>query len=90
MTMSSENNPFKELPGFKETIARLAHVPPQDAPEQPEDGFIHCVIDETNGITYKIISPRPLTAADVRRSIVRAFSRTDAWPDESGEVEIRL
>jgi hypothetical protein len=39
---------------------------------------------------HPLISKRELTAADLRRAMVRAFNRTDAWPDESGIVEITV
>jgi hypothetical protein len=85
--MNDEENPFENLPGFKETIARIARVPsPASKPPQ----FIYNVMDETNKITYKIISTHKMTASDIRRALVRSFSRTDVWPNEAGEVEIRL
>jgi len=84
--MSNEKNVFAYLPGFKETIARIARVP-SSAETQTE---VACrVTDETNKITYKIIAPRPLNPADIRKTLVRAFSRTDVWPNKSGEIEIR-
>jgi len=88
--MSDHQNPFDNLPGFKETIVRIAQVPAQNAPKQSDVEFTYKVKDETNTITYKLISPKRLTAADIRRALVRAFSRTDAWPNDSREVEIRL
>ena len=88
--MSEPENPFTNLPGFKETIARIARVPADPAAKKMAEEFIHIVRDETHKITYKQISERKLTAADVRRSLVKAFARTDVWPNEAGEVEIRL
>lgn len=88
--MSSEKNPFDNLPGFKETIARIAQVPLQNAPKLEETEIVYPVRDETNGITYRIISNRKLTPSDIRRALSRAFSKTDAWPNESGEAEIRI
>lgn len=80
---------FNELPGFRETLFRIARVPGKDAPKEIES-FSYNVIDEVNKITYRFISPRKLSAADVRRAMVREFNRTDAWPNESGVVEINL
>ncbi len=80
---------FTELPGFLETIARIARVPAEGAPREQEN-HIYSVIDETHKITYRLISPRKLTAADVRRAMVRAFERTDVWPDKEGVAEIQI
>jgi len=88
--MTESDNPFENLPGFKETIARIARVPADPKMEKLAEEFIYIVRDETHKITYKLISPRKLTAADVRRSLAKVFARTDVWPNESGEAEIRL
>jgi hypothetical protein len=88
--MSESQNPFDNLPGFKETIARIARVPSDQNAKKLADEFVYVVSDETNKIAYKIISPRKLSAADVRRALVKSFTRTDVWPNEAGEVEIRL
>jgi hypothetical protein len=88
--MSDSDNPFENLPGFKETIARIARVPANPAAEKLAEEFTYIVRDETYKITYKLVSARKLTAADVRRSLARAFARTDVWPNEAGEVEVRL
>ena len=85
--MSDEKNIFADLPDFKETIARISRVPSPTAETQTE--FIYLVSDETNKITYKLIATRPLTPGDIRKALVRAFSRTDVWPNEAGEAEIR-
>ena len=87
--MSDNDNPFDNLPGFKETIARVARVP-APADKNPTEEFSYAVTDETHKITYRISSPRVLTPADIRRALVKAFSRKDVFPNESGEVEIRL
>lgn len=86
--MNSEDDAFKNLPGFKETIARLAHVPPYREGEVYAAQFDYLVRDESNNITYKVVSSRTLSPGDLRRALARAFSRTDAWPDEAGVVEI--
>jgi hypothetical protein len=52
--------------------------------------FMYVVRDETHKITYKLISERKLTAANLRWSLAKAFARTDVWPNEAGEAEIRL
>jgi hypothetical protein len=88
--MSEPENPFANLPGFKETIARIARVPVEPSVPKMTEEFIYIVRDETHKITYKLISERKLTAADVRRAIAKAFARTDVWPNEAGEAEIRL
>jgi hypothetical protein len=88
--MTESENPFENLPGFKETIARIARVPVDPSAKKMAEEFIYVVRDETHKITYKLISERKLTAADVRRSLAKTFARTDVWPNESGEVEIRL
>ncbi|MGB8354351.1 MAG: hypothetical protein WCD79_10715 [Chthoniobacteraceae bacterium] len=85
--MTDKENPFQNLSNFKETIARIARVP---SPVGHPVEFIYNVLDETNKITYKIISPNKLTAADIRRGLARSFSRTDVWPNEIGEVDIRV
>lgn len=85
----SDPNPFSNLPGFGETIARIARVPPKGDGLRPETHFVYAVRDEVHRITYKFISPRPMTAADVRKALSRAFARTDVWPNEAGEVEIQ-
>jgi hypothetical protein len=88
--MPESDNPFENLPGFKETIARIARVP--IAPSVPKviEEFTYIVTDETYKITYKVISHRKLTPSDVRRSLARAFTRTDIYPNESGEAVIRV
>jgi hypothetical protein len=86
--MSDEPKPFGDLPGFKETIARIARVP-SEASTKVHREFTYSVLDATNKITYKIVSQRILTPADIRRTLARAFARTDAWPNEAGEIEIR-
>jgi hypothetical protein len=88
--MTEPENPFENLPGFKETIARIARVPAEPNAKKLADEFVYVVSDETNKISYKIISPRKLSPADIRRVLVKSFTRTDVWPNESGEVEIRL
>jgi hypothetical protein len=88
--MTESDNPFENLPGFKETIARIARVPVEPTAPKAMEEFTYIVRDETHKITYKLISPRKLTAADVRRSLARTFARTDVWPNKEGEVEIRL
>jgi hypothetical protein len=88
--MSDSENPFDNLPGFKETISRIARVPADPKAQKLADEFVYAVNDETHKITYKIISPRKLSPADVRRALVKSFNRTDVWPNEVGEVEIRL
>lgn len=88
--MSESENPFENLPGFKETIARIARVPADPATPKMAEEFTYLVRDETHKITYKLISERKLTAADVRRALSKSFARTDVWPNETGEVEIRL
>ena len=88
--MTESNNPFENLPGFKETITRIARVPLDSSTPKAVEEFTYVVRDETHKITYKLISPRKLTAADVRRSLARVFARTDVWPNEEGKVEIRL
>lgn len=88
--MSESENPFENLPGFKETIARIARVPADPSAKKMTDEFVYVVTDETNKIAYKIASPRKLSPADIRRALVKAFTRTDVWPNEAGEVEIRL
>ena len=88
--MTESQNPFENLPGFKETIARIARVPADPSAKKLVEEFTYAVRDETHKITYKLISERKLTSADVRRSLIRAFTRTDVWPNEAGEVEIRL
>ena len=85
--MTDDKSAFENLPGFKETIARIARVPSPSS--EANKDLIYRVSDESNKITYKIISSRPLTAAEIRRALARAFSRTDVWPDDAGEVEIR-
>ena len=88
--MTEKNNPFDSLPGFKETIARIARVPADPNAHKLAEEFVYAVADQTHKITYKIISPRKLSPADIRRTLVKSFHRTDAWPNEAGEVEIRL
>jgi len=88
--MTESENPFENLPGFKETIARIARVPADPAAKKIAEEFIYVVTDETHKITYKLISERKLTAADVRRALAKSFTRTDVWPNKAGEVEIRL
>jgi hypothetical protein len=88
--MTEAENPFENLPGFKQTIARIACVPVDPKIQKVVDGFIYAVIDNTHKLTYKIISPRKLSPADVRRVLAKSFSRTDVWPNEAGEVEIKL
>jgi hypothetical protein len=88
--MTESENPFENLPGFKETIARIARVPVETSAPKVAEEFTYVVRDETHKITYKLISGRKLTAADVRRAIAKAFARTDVWPNEAGEAEIRL
>lgn len=78
-----------DLPDFQTTIALIAGVSVRGAVLEAETN-VYCLKDETYGITYKIVSRRKLTAADIRRAIAREFVRTDAWPDESGIVEIQL
>lgn len=86
--MTDDKNAFENLPGLKETIARIARVPSPSSKSSTE--LTYRVSDESNKITYKIISSRPLTAADIRRALAKAFSRTDVWPDDAGEVKIRI
>lgn len=88
--MSESENPFENLPGFKETIARIAHVPADPNAKDLTDEFVYAVSDQTHKISYKIISPRKLSPADVRRALVKSFNRTDVWPNEAGEAEIHL
>jgi hypothetical protein len=88
--MTDSGNPFENLPGFNETIARVARVPADLNAEKMIQEFVYVVRDETHNISYKLVSERKLTPADVRRSLARVFARTDALPNESGEVEIRL
>jgi hypothetical protein len=88
--MNESENPFANLPGFKEAIARIARVPADPSAKKLVEEFTYVVRDETHKIAYKLISERKLTAADVRRSLILAFARTDVWPNEAGEVEIRL
>jgi hypothetical protein len=88
--MNESENPFANLPGFKETIARIARVPADPTSKKMTEEFTYIVRDETHKITYKLISERKLTAADVRRALIKSFTRTDVWPNEAGEVEIRL
>lgn len=86
--MSKPRPPLGKLPDLKETIARIARVPPMADGNTESPEFIYRVLDQNFGITYKITSARVLSAAEVRRVLVRAFTRTDAWPNEAGEVEI--
>jgi hypothetical protein len=88
--MNNKENPFDNLPGFKETIARIARVPADQNPKKLAEEFVYSVTDETHKISYKIISHRKLSPADVRRALAKSFTRTDVWPNEAGEVEIRL
>jgi hypothetical protein len=88
--MNKCRNPFDSLPSLKETIARIARARPENAPAEANAEFTYVVTDEHHKISYTIISPKRLTAADIRRALVRSFSRTDAWPDERGRVNIRL
>jgi hypothetical protein len=88
--MAESENPFDKLPGFKETIARIARVPADPSAGKLVEEFTYLIRDETHKITYKLISERILTPADVRRALAKSFTRTDVWPNETGEVEIKL
>jgi hypothetical protein len=88
--MTEPENPFENLPGFKETIARTARVPADQNADNLSEEFVYAVSDETHKITYKIISQRKLSPADVRRVLAKSFTRTDVWPNDAGEVKIRL
>ena len=88
--MNEPENFVANLPGFKEAIARIARVPANSQGDQLADEFFYVVRDESHKIAYKIISARRLTPADVRRSLIRAFTRTAVWPNAAGEVEIRV
>jgi hypothetical protein len=86
---SSNKNPFDDLPGFEETISRIARVP-SPLEKKPSEEFSYAIVDETHKITYRIVSQRVLTAGDIRRALVKAFSRKDNWPNAPGEVDIRI
>lgn len=88
--MTASENPFENLPGFKETIARIANVPADSKSGQMIEEFIYVVKDEFHKINYRIISPRKLSPADVRKILSKSFNRTDAWPNDSGDAEIRV
>ena len=88
--MIEPENPFANVPEFKETIARIARVPAEPSSKKMADEFTYIVRDETHKITYKLINERKLTAADVRRSSVKSSTKTDVWPNANGEVEIKL
>jgi len=58
--MTDSGNPFENLPGFKETIARIARVPVDSTAPKVAEEFTYVVRDETHKVTYKLISqPKP-------------------------------
>ncbi|MCW1913750.1 hypothetical protein OJ996_09200 [Luteolibacter sp. GHJ8] len=88
--MSEDTNAFNRLPGFKEMLARISQVPASDAGEHEQFDVVQRVRDESNGIVYKLMSDHRLTPAEVRKALANAFRKTDIWPDDESEIEIRV
>ena len=49
--MNKSENPFENLPGFKETIARIARVPSDPNAAKTVEEFNYIVRDEVHKIT---------------------------------------
>lgn len=88
--MSEDTNAFNKLPGFKEMLARISRVPTPGTEDDASMEVVQRVRDESNGIVYKLISGHRLSPAEVRKALGNAFRKTDIWPEDESEIEIRV
>ena len=86
----SQNPKSSDIPAFKEFLKKVALVPSPSSGDSLDFEIVHVVRDESNKIVYKLVSDHRLTAAEVRASLANAFKRTELWPDDATEIEIRV